>query len=90
MRASSVDSEAERAAPSAPGTDVVGSARRCPVCGQPMTGRKTSACSDRCRAAKSRQRRGDNLALVEEQLMRALSRVRTLRGTPARTSEGGV
>ena len=47
------DSKSERAAPSARGADVVGSSRRCPVCGQAMTGRKTSACSDRCRAAKS-------------------------------------
>ncbi len=31
--------------------------RPCPVCGQAMTGRKTSACSDKCRAAKSRRRR---------------------------------
>jgi endogenous inhibitor of DNA gyrase (YacG/DUF329 family) len=30
-------------------------ARRCPVCGRPLTGRQTSACSNRCRAAKSRR-----------------------------------
>ncbi len=31
--------------------------RPCPACGAPMTGRRTSACSDRCRAAKSRRTR---------------------------------
>ncbi len=29
----------------------------CPICNRPLTGRQTSACSDRCRAAKSRRRR---------------------------------
>ena len=47
-------SEAERAAASASGSDVVASPKRCPVCGGAMPGRKTSACSDRCRARKSR------------------------------------
>jgi len=51
------DSESERAAVAARGGAVVASSRPCPVCGEPMTGRKTSACSDRCRAAKSRRRR---------------------------------
>jgi hypothetical protein len=27
------------------------------VCGQPMTGRQASACSDKCRATKSRRKR---------------------------------
>ncbi len=31
--------------------------KTCPICGAPLTGRKTSACSDRCRAAKSRRAR---------------------------------
>jgi len=47
-------SEAERAAASASGSDVVASPKRCPVCGGAMPGRRTSACSDRCRARKSR------------------------------------
>ena len=41
---------------------VVGSGdaiRPCPVCGTPLRGRQTSACSDRCRAAKSRRQRSD-------------------------------
>jgi hypothetical protein len=46
-----------RAAVAGAGGGVVGSSRPRPVCGWPMTVRKTSACSDRCRAAKSRQRR---------------------------------
>ena len=57
MRTSYTESDPERAAPSARGADVVASSERCPVCGAPMTGRKTSACSDKCRAAKSRKRR---------------------------------
>lgn len=45
--------------------------RPCPVCGAPLTGAKTSACSDRCRAAKSRRRRAD--ALTErDRLVREL------------------
>jgi predicted nucleic acid-binding Zn ribbon protein len=30
--------------------------RPCPACGRVMPGRRTSACSDRCRAAESRRR----------------------------------
>ena len=52
-------SEAERAAPSAPRSDVVASPKRCPVCGGAMPGRKTSACSDKCRAALSRRMRAE-------------------------------
>jgi hypothetical protein len=57
MREAILDSKSERAAVAAPGVPVVASSRPCPVCGQAMTGRKTSACSDRCRAAKSRRKR---------------------------------
>ncbi len=63
-------SEPERAAPSAPGGHVVASLKRCPVCGLPMTGRKTSACSDKCRAAKSRRRRVP-LPVAEAKAIRA-------------------
>ena len=52
-----LDSESERAAASAPGRDVVGSPVRCPVCGGAMPERRTFACSDKCRAAKSRRER---------------------------------
>jgi len=54
MHETCFDSEADRAALVKPGGPVVGSSQRCPVCGGPMSGRKTSACSDRCRARKSR------------------------------------
>jgi predicted nucleic acid-binding Zn ribbon protein len=47
--------QTERAALVVSGGLVLASPRPCPVCGQAMTGRKTSACSDRCRAAKSRR-----------------------------------
>jgi len=57
MRTSYPESEPERAAVAHAGGHVVASPKRCPVCGEPMTGRKTSACSDKCRAAKSRRRR---------------------------------
>jgi hypothetical protein len=59
MRTSSSDSQSERAAVAAPGVAVVASRGPCPVCGEAMTGRRTSACSDRCRAAKSRRQRID-------------------------------
>ena len=51
------DSESERAAVAARGEGMVASSRPCPVCGQPMTGGQTSACSGKCRAIKSRRRR---------------------------------
>ena len=57
MRRAYSESEPERTALAAPGGAVVASSRPCPVCGQPMTGRQTSACSDRCRATKSRRKR---------------------------------
>jgi predicted nucleic acid-binding Zn ribbon protein len=83
MPSASLPKESERAAVAARGAAVVASSRPCPVCGEPMTGRRTSACSDKCRAAKSRRRRGADLALVEDALTRVLMRVRTLRGTAA-------
>ena len=57
MPRTSLPPESERAAVAAPGVAVVASPRPCPVCGQAMAGRRTSACSDKCRAAKSRRRR---------------------------------
>jgi hypothetical protein len=57
MHEASSDSQSERAAVAQPGRDVVASSRPCPVCVGAMPGRRTSACSDRCRAAKSRRRR---------------------------------
>jgi predicted nucleic acid-binding Zn ribbon protein len=49
--------QAERAPLVMPGGPVLASSRPCPVCGEAMTGRKTSACSDKCRAALSRRTR---------------------------------
>jgi predicted nucleic acid-binding Zn ribbon protein len=40
----------------------------CPICGTPMEGRRTSACSDRCRAALSRRRRLEAQATKETRL----------------------
>lgn len=74
MREAFSDSETERAAVAPRGGAVVASSRPCPVCGTPLRGRQRSAFSDRCRAAKSRRTRGDDLALVEENLTRALTR----------------
>jgi predicted nucleic acid-binding Zn ribbon protein len=65
MRRAYSKSESERAASSVLGRDVVASPRPCPVCGGAMPGRKTSACSDRCRAAKSRRRRRVPLRVTE-------------------------
>ena len=50
----------EKTERAAPGPSVVGSGGpscACPVCGAPLQGRQTSACSDRCRAALSRRKR---------------------------------
>ena len=49
--------ETVRAAVAAPGVAVVASRGPCPICGHAMTGRQTSACSDKCRATKSRRKR---------------------------------
>jgi len=62
--------EFERAPLVKPGGHVVGWPRPCPACGEPMQGRRTSACSDRCRAAKSRCRRVP-LLVAEAQAIRA-------------------
>jgi len=70
MRKTFSGSESERAAVAPP---VVGSGepiRPCPVCGTPLRGRQTSACSDKCRAAKSRRRRVP-LPVAEAQAIRA-------------------
>jgi predicted nucleic acid-binding Zn ribbon protein len=81
MPSAAIPSESERAASSAPVIPFCEVIRPCPVCGQAMTGRQTSACSNRCRAAKNHRKQLDALAIVEDQLTRALTRVGTLRGT---------
>jgi predicted nucleic acid-binding Zn ribbon protein len=62
--------KSERSAPGVPGRDVVASPRPCPVCGEPMPGRRRSACSDKCRATKTRTRRVP-LPVSEAQAIRA-------------------
>jgi hypothetical protein len=54
---------------------------RCPVCQGPMKAknRRRQFCSAKCRAAAWQRKRGDDLAVVEEQLTRALARIRALR-----------
>jgi hypothetical protein len=56
---------------------------RCAHCEAEFTPKRTTGkyCSTRCRAAAWQRQRNDELALVEEQLSRALTRVRVLRGT---------
>jgi predicted nucleic acid-binding Zn ribbon protein len=49
----------ERAAPSPAVLGFGGAIRICPICNRPLTGRQTSACSDKCRAALSRRRRAE-------------------------------
>ena len=51
--------ESERAAVDAPVVAFPEAIRPCLVCGQAMTGRQTSACPDKRRAAKSRGRRAE-------------------------------
>ncbi len=71
--------ESARAAVAHAGAAVVASLRPYPVCGEPMTRRKTSACSDTCRAAKSRQgkvvRWAERKRAVRELLRRALAKL---------------
>jgi hypothetical protein len=62
---------------------------RCQYCGGEFEA-KTSRrqfCSAKCRAAAWQLKRSDELAMVEEQLARALTRVRALRG--AANARGG-
>lgn len=59
MHDTSSDLESERSAASGRTEPVRERIRPCPVCGAPMTGRRTSACSDKCRASKSRQKHAD-------------------------------
>ncbi len=54
----------------------------CPICGTPLRGRQTSACSDRCRSAKSRRKRSE--ALTERD-----QRVRGLLEAAMRVLAGG-
>lgn len=44
------------------------STRQCPICGTALTGRQKSACSDRCRAAKSREQRAQALSERDQRL----------------------
>ena len=75
--------ESERAAVSALVVASPEAFRPFPACSHAKTGRKIPACSDRCRAALSRRNRGNELASLEEQPIRALTRVRALRGLTA-------
>lgn len=56
-----IASPSEKSERAAPSPCVIGSGEGsrppCPTCGTPLRGRQRSACSDRCRAAKSRRRR---------------------------------
>jgi endogenous inhibitor of DNA gyrase (YacG/DUF329 family) len=58
---------------------------RCAHCDREFTPKtqRRRYCSDKCRAADWQRKRKDELALVEEQLTRALARVRILRGAKA-------
>ncbi len=46
---------------------------RCPICGKPLTGKQTSACSNVCRAALSRRKREAQDAR-ERDLIKALAK----------------
>ena len=50
--------------------------RRCPVCKGPMAEQKESACSGKCRAEASRNRRRQVLTAALDEAERALRRVR--------------
>jgi predicted nucleic acid-binding Zn ribbon protein len=67
--------ETVRAAVAAPSVAVVASRGPCPVCGQAMTGRKTSACSDKCRAAKSRRSAAARIARRGQEISELVRRL---------------
>jgi len=70
MRECCSDSGSERTAATPPVVGFAEPIRPCPVCGTPLRGRQTSACSDRCRAKKSRRARVP-LPVKEAQAIRA-------------------
>ncbi len=57
---------------------------RCAHCDAEFTPKRPTGkyCSPRCRSAAWQRNRADTLAVVEDQLTRALTRVRALRGNP--------
>ena len=72
----------ERSVPGTAGRAVVGSPGpfpACPICDKALSGRQTSACSDKCRAARSRQERARKLTArdrsIRERLRAALDLV---------------
>ncbi len=72
----------ERAAPSPAVVGSGGALRACPICGKPLTGRQTSACSDKCRAALSRRKRADEQSEKDRRVRELLeAAVRVLSGT---------
>lgn len=58
----------------------------CAHCETDFTPKRTTAkyCSTRCRAAAWARNRADTLAMVEDQLARALTRLQTIRKTGRR------
>ncbi len=46
----------------------------CPICGTPLRGRQRSACSDKCRAAKSRRAKIPVKAEVFRAMVKALAK----------------
>jgi len=58
----------------------------CPICQTPMTGRKRSACSGKCRAALSRKRREEALLLAVLHVESGLARLRSLIGGEEETA----
>jgi len=72
MPSASLPEKSERAAVAHAGGAVVASPRPCPVCGHAMTGRRTSACSDKCRAALSRRTRAEQQAERDQRVRELL------------------
>jgi len=68
--------KSERAATSPLVVGSGGTIPTCPICTRPLSGRQTSACSDKCRAALSRRRKVEALGAlhheVRELLLKAL------------------
>ena len=84
MSSASLPENSERAAVAHAGGAVVASSRPCPVCSEAITGWRTSACSDKCGAAKSRRTRSAQQPERDRRVRELLEAVVQVLGDPNR------
>ena len=72
-----------------PTVGLIDSPRRCPACQKPLEGRQEAACSGRCRAKLSRQRRaGEILTLLDRAEAHQLHAAEALQAARQRLEKG--